>query len=153
MFVEKLSHIIIVLNEPIFPNILLPSNRKCDKADCNRIYPTWRVFNCGNSFHIPCLLPSLSTCFLCKEMLSEKLKLLSDRINESVFDTAFQDTTNDSSDDDTAESMNEDEDDPDVPSDLDGDDVEMGDEESRARRVEVLIYKIANWRRPFPTMH
>ena len=87
--------------------MFLPPNRKCDKADCNRIYPTWRVFNCGHSFHVVCLLPSLSTCFLCKEMLSEKSKLLSDRINESVFDTTYQETINDSGEEEaTAESTN-----------------------------------------------
>ena len=145
---------------PIFPNVFLPPNRKCDKADCKRIYPTWRVFNCGHSFHIPCLLPSLSTCFLCKEILSEKLKLLSDRINESVFDKTYQETTNDAASDDetTAEStnMNEEEDDDDdqvVPSDLDGD-VEMDDdEEGRVRRVEALMHTITSWKRPFPEMH
>lgn len=91
-------------------------------------------------------------------MLSEKLTLLTNRINESVFDTTFRDTTNDASDDETAETTNmdeEDEDDEDhqeVPGG-DDDDVEMDDEEGRARRVEALICNIANWRRPFPEMH
>ena len=93
-------------------------------------------------------------------MLSEKLKLLSDRINESVFDTTYQETTNDSGDEEaTAEStnMNEEDDDDDdqvMPNDLDdGDDVEMDDEGGRARRVEALMHKIASWKRPFPQMH
>ena len=93
-------------------------------------------------------------------MLSEKLKLLSDRINESVFDTTYKETTNDTASDDetTAEStnMNEEDDDDDdqvVPSDLDGD-VEMDDdEEGRVRRVEALMHKITSWKRPFPEMH
>ena len=68
-------------------------------------------------------------------------------------------TTNDASDDETtAENTNtnedDDDDDQEVPSDLDGDDdVEMDDEEGRARRVEALVYKIASWKRPFPEMH
>eukprot|EP00794_Sanderia_malayensis_P012543 gene12543-13829_t len=135
-------------------SIFLPPNRKCDKTDCNSMYPTWRVFNCGHSFHTPCLLPSLSTCFLCKEMLSEKLKQLSEKINASVFDTAFQEAKDDASDDDSDVDNNDDED---MPSDFDDGDVEggemMDDEAGRALRVDTLIYKIANWKRNVPTMH
>eukprot|EP00794_Sanderia_malayensis_P003894 gene3894-4439_t len=87
-------------------------------------------------------------------MLSEKLKQLSEKINASVFDRAFQEAKDDDSDDDSDVENNDDED---MPSDFDDGDVEggemMDDEAGRALRVDTHIYEIANWKRNVPTKH
>ena len=89
-------------------------------------------------------------------MLSEKLQLLSDKINHSVFD---KNGRSEASNDGTNFSNAENEDgavDHDVPGNLEGyggDTAGASDNKEQARRVEALIYKIANWRRPIPKMH
>ena len=63
-----------------------PQHRKCDKPGCENDSPVWRVFGCGHSFHVECIIPNISTCQICEKTLLKRLEELTEKARQAVFD-------------------------------------------------------------------
>ena len=62
--------------------------RKCDKIGCRSSSPIWRVnLGCGHSFHIECILPTVSVCPICLDSINNKVASLGKAAKQATFQT------------------------------------------------------------------